>query len=144
MQTTFHQPSPAFPPVDDLLSFLTAIPWRRIGSGVLGATMAAAALAYCLGQRARRAVGPTAAEALRAMADAVDVPPAPTAAERIGWDGIIHADGQTLQVTAVGPTPAERLAALPVRQLRILARQAGHRALARSGRRADLLEALTT
>jgi hypothetical protein len=116
MQTTFN-PSPAFPPVDDLLSFLTAIPWRRIGSGILTVTMAAAALAYCLGQRARRAIGPTAAEALRTMADAIDVPPAPT---------------------AVDP-----LAALPVRELRILARQAGHRTLARSGRRADLLEVLT-
>jgi hypothetical protein len=37
------------------------------------------------------------------------------------------------------PTPA---AALTVVQLRQLARQAGHRALARSGRRADLLAAL--
>lgn len=34
------------------------------------------------------------------------------------------------------------LEALTVRQLRELARQAGHRALARSGRRADLLQAL--
>jgi hypothetical protein len=50
------------------------------------------------------------------MADTIDVPPA--------------------------PTTAEALEALPVRELRILARQAGHRALARSGRRADLLGAL--
>ena len=103
MQTTFKQP--AFPPVDDLLSLFSSINWRRIGSGILTATMAAAALAYCLGQRARRAIGPTAAEALRTLADAIDVPPA--------------------------PTTAEALEALPVRELRILARQAGHRALAR-------------
>jgi len=35
-----------------------------------------------------------------------------------------------------------QLEALPVRELRQLARAAGHRALARSGRRADLLAAL--
>jgi len=34
------------------------------------------------------------------------------------------------------------LEALPVRELRQLARQAGHKALARSGRRAELLVAL--
>ena len=39
------------------------------------------------------------------------------------------------------PTP-EPLAALPVRELRLLARTAGHRQLARSGRKADLLAAL--
>ena len=117
MQTTFYRPAPSFPPADDFLSFFASVPWRRIGTGILTATMAAAALAYCLGQRARRAIGPAAAEALRTMADAVDVPPAPTA--------------------------ADALAALPVRELRILARQAGHRALARSGRRADLLGVLT-
>ena len=39
------------------------------------------------------------------------------------------------------PAPAP-LAALPVRELRLLARQAGHRALARSGRKAELLLAL--
>ncbi len=38
---------------------------------------------------------------------------------------------------------APALAELPVRELRQLARQAGHRALARSGRRSDLLLALT-
>ena len=37
---------------------------------------------------------------------------------------------------------APALAELPVRELRQLARQAGHRALARSGRRSDLLLAL--
>ena len=42
---------------------------------------------------------------------------------------------------AVQP-PAPALAELPVRELRQLARDAGHRALARSGRRADLLLAL--
>ncbi|MBM5817744.1 MAG: hypothetical protein FJ083_14520 [Cyanobacteria bacterium K_Offshore_surface_m2_239] len=43
------------------------------------------------------------------------------------------------------PAPAAApagLASLPVRELRVLARGAGHRALARSGRRADLLAAL--
>jgi hypothetical protein len=40
---------------------------------------------------------------------------------------------------AAGP----QLQALPVRELRRLARAAGHRVLARSGRRADLLLALT-
>ena len=114
MQTTFKQP--AFPPVDDLLSFFSSVNWRRIGSGILTAALTATALAYYLGQRARRGIGPTAAEALRTIADAIDVPPA--------------------------PTTAEALEALPVRELRILAREAGHRALARSGRRADLLEAL--
>ena len=39
------------------------------------------------------------------------------------------------------PAPAP-LAALPVRELRHLARAAGHRQLARSGRRAELLLAL--
>ena len=39
------------------------------------------------------------------------------------------------------PAPAP-LAALPVRELRLLARAAGHRALARSGRKAELLLAL--
>ena len=38
--------------------------------------------------------------------------------------------------------PAAALTDLPVRELRQLARQAGHRALARKGRRADLLLAL--
>jgi len=38
------------------------------------------------------------------------------------------------------PTP--QLEALPVRELRVLARAAGHRALARSGRRQQLLEVL--
>ncbi len=38
------------------------------------------------------------------------------------------------------PTP--QLEGLPVRELRVLARAAGHRALARSGRRQQLLEAL--
>lgn len=42
----------------------------------------------------------------------------------------------------VQPAPAAPLEALPVRELRQLARQAGHRQLARSGRRADLLLAL--
>jgi hypothetical protein len=42
----------------------------------------------------------------------------------------------------VQPAAANPLEALPVRELRQLARQAGHRALARSGRRADLLLAL--
>ena len=39
------------------------------------------------------------------------------------------------------PAPAP-LAALPVRELRLLARTAGHRQLARSGRKAELLLAL--
>lgn len=42
----------------------------------------------------------------------------------------------------VQPAAADPLEALPVRELRQLARQAGHRQLARSGRRADLLLAL--
>jgi hypothetical protein len=117
MQTTYHRPAPSFPPADDLLAFLAAIPWRKVGGTIITTALAATALAYCLGQRARRAIGPRAAEALRTMADTIDVPPA--------------------------PTTAEALEALPVRELRILARQAGHRALARSGRRADLLEILS-
>ena len=58
-----------------------------------------------------------------------------------------------LALTAAGWHPARRTAApsresapglaeLPVRELRQLARHAGHRALARSGRRSDLLLAL--
>ena len=39
--------------------------------------------------------------------------------------------------------PMAQLEALPVRELRKLARAAGHRGLARSGRRQQLLEALT-
>jgi hypothetical protein len=38
--------------------------------------------------------------------------------------------------------PMPQLDALPVRELRVLARAAGHRALARSGRRQQLLEVL--
>jgi hypothetical protein len=38
--------------------------------------------------------------------------------------------------------PLVAVASLPVRELRQLARAAGHRALARNGRRADLLAAL--
>jgi hypothetical protein len=52
----------------------------------------------------------------------------------------------TAQPAVSSPTApqasAVALAALPVRELRQLARQAGHRALARSGRRAELLLAL--
>lgn len=40
------------------------------------------------------------------------------------------------------PPASVPLAALPVRELRQLARAAGHRALARSGRKAELLAAL--
>jgi hypothetical protein len=43
---------------------------------------------------------------------------------------------------AATQAPAVALAALPVRELRQLARQAGHGALARSGRRNELLLAL--
>lgn len=43
--------------------------------------------------------------------------------------------------TAPSPAPAP-LASLPVRELRSLARAAGHRGLARSGRKADLLATL--
>ena len=55
--------------------------------------------------------------------------------------------GPALPAAPVKPanaTAAHRpqLEALPVRELRQLARAAGHRALARSGRRADLLAAL--
>lgn len=47
--------------------------------------------------------------------------------------------------SAVAPAtvaPLGAVATLPVRELRQLARAAGHRALARNGRRADLLAAL--
>ena len=47
----------------------------------------------------------------------------------------------TTPAAADRPAPAP-LAALPVRELRHLARAAGHRQLARSGRRAELLLAL--
>jgi hypothetical protein len=43
---------------------------------------------------------------------------------------------------AATAAPRTQLEALPVRELRRLARAAGHRALARSGRRAELLAAL--
>jgi hypothetical protein len=49
---------------------------------------------------------------------------------------------QKATTPAAPPAPAAALAALPVRELRQLARQAGHRALARSGRRNELLLAL--
>ncbi|WP_216913897.1 MULTISPECIES: hypothetical protein [unclassified Synechococcus] len=49
-----------------------------------------------------------------------------------------------LPATAPAPEAAGgQLVALPVRELRQLARAAGHRSLARSGRRQQLLEALT-
>ena len=44
--------------------------------------------------------------------------------------------------TAATEAPRAQLEALPVRELRVLARAAGHRALARSGRRQQLLEVL--
>jgi len=44
--------------------------------------------------------------------------------------------------TAATEAPRPQLEALPVRELRRVARAAGHRALARSGRRQQLLEAL--
>ena len=45
--------------------------------------------------------------------------------------------------TATAPeAPRAQLEGLPVRELRVLARAAGHRALARCGRRAQLLEVL--
>jgi hypothetical protein len=53
--------------------------------------------------------------------------------------------GPVLPTAPVKPATASyrpQLEALPVRELRQLARAAGHRALARSGRRADLLAAL--
>jgi hypothetical protein len=43
---------------------------------------------------------------------------------------------------AATEAPRPQLEALPVRELRVMARAAGHRALARSGRRQQLLEAL--
>jgi hypothetical protein len=43
---------------------------------------------------------------------------------------------------AATAAPMPQLEALPVRELRVLARAAGHRALARSGRRQQLLEVL--
>ena len=43
---------------------------------------------------------------------------------------------------AATAAPMPQLEALPVRELRVLARAAGHRALARCGRRAQLLEVL--
>jgi len=53
---------------------------------------------------------------------------------------------RTHQTTKPAPAaqhrPAPAVDRLTVRELRQLARQAGHRALARSGRRADLLQAL--
>lgn len=51
---------------------------------------------------------------------------------------------QTARIPAVLSTiTAPPLASLKVTELRKLARQAGHRALARSGRKADLLAALS-
>jgi hypothetical protein len=50
---------------------------------------------------------------------------------------------RTAQPAPAAPQrPAPAVDRLTVRELRQLARQAGHRALARSGRRADLLQAL--
>jgi hypothetical protein len=62
--------------------------------------------------------------------------PAPLAALLPDPAGVLPAGFEAVAPVAVAP------AAMTVRQLRQLARQAGHRALARSGRRADLLAAL--
>jgi hypothetical protein len=69
-----------------------------------------------------------------------------------GWRPASPSPPPRKQGTALPAAPAEpaiataahrpQLEALPVRELRQLARAAGHRALARSGRRADLLAAL--
>jgi hypothetical protein len=56
-----------------------------------------------------------------------------------GWQPGQTAQPQPLSMPAATVPTVDRLT---VAQLRILARQAGHRALARSGRRADLLAAL--
>jgi len=141
MQTTFR-PSPAFPPVDDLLSTLAAMPWRTIAGNTIDLLMTAAALTYCLGQRARRAMNPTIDRARLAAIAALQARQATNpalAALHYHCSGAVERGESEPIVEQPGPHVLE---ALPVRELRILARQAGHRALARSGRRADLLETL--
>lgn len=61
----------------------------------------------------------------------------------------LHREGQLqrLERPALPPAPVveppkSNLTTLPVRELRLLARAAGHKALARSGRKAQLLEVL--
>ena len=124
-----------------------AIDWRevwavlRAGLAVLIAAIAAAVLvagpALCaiseaLGRRyAALLVGTTARPV---QAAPVTAPAAPVAATTTA------AAEQVQQAPAAAPAPA--LEALAVRELRQLARTAGHRALARSGRRADLLAVL--
>jgi hypothetical protein len=58
-----------------------------------------------------------------------------------GWQPSGPAAAAPMALAAPAPAPVA-LAPLTVVQLRQLARQAGHRALARSGRRADLLAVL--
>jgi len=61
-----------------------------------------------------------------------------------GWEPArpVHTPRQRVPVNTATGAHRPRLEALPVWELRQLARAAGHRALARSGRRADLLAAL--
>lgn len=68
--------------------------------------------------------------------------PAPAAAAPAAPVAVTTTTARPAAPQRPAPAPAE-LHALPVRELRQLARAAGHRALARSGRKADLLLALT-
>ncbi len=64
-----------------------------------------------------------------------------------GWPALPAAAVTAAVVTtasneSMASTASAPLVSLPVRELRVLARAAGHRGLARSGRRADLLAVL--
>ena len=74
---------------------------------------------------------PTSSRSSRPAPAPLQLAPAPPAAPSIS----------AAPAAATG-VPMPQLEALPVRELRVLARAAGHRALARSGRRQQLLEVL--
>ncbi|NDC35930.1 MAG: hypothetical protein EBZ51_11270 [Synechococcaceae bacterium WB9_2_112] len=93
---------------------------------------------------------PTAAEALGLVAAVVElvarellVPLVALVLTLAGWRPAAAAAVAVAPVRLLPPAGAALgLDAMPVRQLRQLARAAGHRGLARNGRRADLLAVL--
>jgi hypothetical protein len=114
-------PAPAVEPVDLLLLAV-------IATAEALAVLIAAAAALLLTLAGWRPAGPPAAATL---------PPAPLPAPAAPLQH--PASPERVNITT---TPGDALAGLRVVELRRLARAAGHRQLARSGRRAELLQAL--
>jgi hypothetical protein len=114
-------PAPAVEPVDLLLLAV-------IATAEALAVLIAAAAALLLTLTGWRPAAPPAAASLPTAPVAPPTAPLqhPASPDRVN----------------ITPTPGDALAGLRVVELRRLARAAGHRQLARSGRRAELLQAL--